>query len=87
MSSSSMGSPQCGESYSFSSGDSSCNCPSFLDYDWDSDEEKEDSRIANGVCSESNTRSLDSDSDNNDDSVNFKTVLLLNAVCEDLREK
>eukprot|EP00957_Ditylum_brightwellii_P178428 13590620-Ditylum_brightwellii.AAC.1 len=49
MSSFNMSSPQYGESYRFSSGDSSCSCPSLLDYDWDSDKDKEDSCIANGV--------------------------------------
>eukprot|EP00957_Ditylum_brightwellii_P193404 14726521-Ditylum_brightwellii.AAC.1 len=104
--------PQCGESYSFSSGNSSCSCPSLIDYDWDSDEDKEDSRIADGVdkdkedsrtadgvCTESkinvapiiswnledssinldNARSSDSDSVDNYDSGNVKTVSLLNA--------
>eukprot|EP00957_Ditylum_brightwellii_P086934 6616784-Ditylum_brightwellii.AAC.1 len=67
MSSFNMSSPQCGESYSFGSGHSPSSCPSLLDYDWDSDEDKEeedshivngvdedeeDSRIANGVCTE-----------------------------------
>eukprot|EP00957_Ditylum_brightwellii_P049542 3757997-Ditylum_brightwellii.AAC.1 len=67
MSSFNTSSPQCGKSYNFSSGDSSCSCPSLLDYDWNSDEDKgkedsridnfvdedkEDSRIANGVCTE-----------------------------------
>eukprot|EP00957_Ditylum_brightwellii_P054586 4136041-Ditylum_brightwellii.AAC.1 len=49
MSSFNTSSPQCGESYSFSSGDLSCSCPSLLEYDWDSDEDKEDSHIDNGV--------------------------------------
>eukprot|EP00957_Ditylum_brightwellii_P158110 12035031-Ditylum_brightwellii.AAC.1 len=68
MSSFSMSSPQCGESYSFSSGDSSCSCVSLIYYGWDSDKDEEDSRIADGVCSESESNVAPNISKNLEDS-------------------
>eukprot|EP00957_Ditylum_brightwellii_P027192 2055305-Ditylum_brightwellii.AAC.1 len=49
MSSFNTSSPQCGESYSFSPRHSSFSCPLLLDSDWDSDKDKEDSCISDGV--------------------------------------